>query len=568
MLPGIFMRQAAQIISKKLVYWTTPNWTPAMPSTLLPDYEYDIFISYRHNDNQYDGWVSEFVEKLRKELVATVKDKLTVFFDENPEDGLLESHHVDHTISSKIKALIFIPIVSQTYCDTKSFAWNNEFLLFSKTASNDRYGREIRLPNGNTASRILPVRIHEIERDDTELLENSLQGVLRSIDFVYHVQGVNRPLRPKDDDRQDNLNNTIYRNQINKVANAIKEIINGVKNFDSKSQNIQSTSEPSREEVLKVPSMPRWYNTTVPSDIRVAVLDVPQPTVFLAWASNDLKAKREEIALILTRAGFQVIPNSDCPSTDEGFKNAVAEHFGRASCSLHILSGEFGRRFEEEDAVSFPMHQFEMAKKKSAAPGSKFYTFVWYLEDSSKQTKPQQDEFINNIRNYITPNMTFTNAFSPMQLVEDMRSLLIIEKQKMLDTKDTDIFFIFNKQDAKDAYPLTDLISKDYTVEVMNILPGGEEQYREMSTQQIPKSKLAVVYFRYGADWALPFIKQVWKQVGGASSPTPMMLVGEDDPQTNMARIFKAPKVSSSIVSKEEVPEEVKKTYNKVTGNQ
>jgi hypothetical protein len=44
-----------------------------------------------------------------------------------------------------------------------------------------------------------------------------------------------------------------------------------------------------------------------------------------------------------------------------------------------------------------------------------------------------------------------------------------------------------------------------------------------------------------------------------------MMLIGEDDPQTNMARIFKAPKVSSTIVSKEEVPEEVKKTYIKVT---
>lgn len=534
-----------------------------MPS-ILPGYEYDIFISYRHNDNQYDGWVTEFVEKLRRELVATVKDKLTVFFDENPEDGLLESHHVDHTISSKIKALIFIPIISQTYCDTKSFAWNNEFILFSKAASDDRWGREVKLLNGNIASRILPVRIHEIEKEDVGLLETVLQGALRSIDFIYHAQGVNRPLRPKDDDRQDNVNNTIYRNQINKVANAIKEIIIGVKSLESKSQNISKPSEPSREETMKVPAMPRWYNTTVPSDIRVAVLDIQQPVVFLAWTSNDLKAKREEMAIILTRAGFQVIPNSDCPSSDLEFKNSVARNLEAASCSLHILSAEFGRRFEEEDNVSFPMHEFEMAKMKSAAPGSKFCTFIWHLEDPSKPVKPQQEDFINNIRNYITPNMTFTNAFSPMQLVEDMRSLLVQEKQKELDTKDTDIFFIFNKQDAKDAYPLTDLISKEYTVEVMNILPGGEVQYREQSTQQIPKSKLAVVYFRYGADWALPFIKQVWKEVGGASSPTPMMLVGEDDPQTNMARIFKAPKVSSSIVSKEEVPEEVKKTYEKV----
>jgi hypothetical protein len=534
-------------------------------ASIIPGFEYDIFVSYRHNDNAYDGWVSEFVEKLRKELVATVKDKLTVFFDENPSDGLLESHQVDQSISSKINAVIFIPIISQTYCDTKSFAWNNEFLLFSKAASQDRFGREVKLLNGNVASRILPIRIHELETDDTRLLEEVLQGVLRSIDFIYHAQGVNRPLRPKDDDRLDNLNNTVYRNQINKVANAIKEIISGVKMLESKGQSADRPQDNASATQSNVQAMPRWYNTTVPSDIRVAVMEIQQPTVFLAWTSNDLKSKREEMALVLSRAGFLVVPNSDCPSSDEEFKVSVQKNLESATCSLHILSGEFGRRFEEDDSVSFPIYQFELAKKKSAEPNSKFSTFIWHLEDADKPAKQQQQEFINNIRNYITANMTFTNAFSPMQLVEDMRSLLVQEKQKDLDTKDTDIFFIFNKQDAKDAYPLTELISKEYALEIMNILPGGEQQYRELSAQQIPKSKLAVIYFRYGADWALPFIKQVWKEVGGASSPTSMMLIGEDDPQTNMARIFKAPKVISSIVSKEEVPEEVKKTYTKVT---
>ncbi len=405
------------------------------------------------------------------------------------------------------------------------------------------------------------MRIHEIENEDVRLLESTLGGVLRSIDFIYQAQGVNRPLRPKDDDLQENVNSTIYRNQINKVANAVKEIITGTKKLES-NQASTRTQGSSTEETLKVQARPHWFNTTVPGDIRVAVLDTQQPTVFLAWTSNDLKAKREEMALILTRAGFQVIPNYDCPSSDEDFKNNVQKNLEQATCSLHILSGEFGRRFEEEDDVSYPMHQFEMAKKKSSS--SKFNTFVWNIEDTPRSPKPQQQEFINNIRNYITTNMTFTNAFSPMQLVEDMRSLMVQEKQEQFDTKDTDIFFIFNKQDAKDAYPLTDLISQEYSLEIMNILPGGEQQYRELSAQQIPKSKLAVIYFRYGADWALPFIKQMWKEIGGAASPTSMMLIGESDPQTNMARIFKAPKVISSIVSKEEIPEEVKKTYKKV----
>ena len=52
--------------------------------------------------------------------------------------------------------------------------------------------------------------------------------------------------------------------------------------------------------------------------------------------------------------------------------------------------------------------------------------------------------------------------------------------------------------------------------------------------------------------------------MGGASSPTPLMLVGEDDPQSNLARYFKAPKVVSTVVPKDSVPEEVKKVYTKV----
>ncbi len=45
-----------------------------MPS-LVQGFEYDIFISYRQKDNRYDGWVTEFVQNLRKELDATLKTK-------------------------------------------------------------------------------------------------------------------------------------------------------------------------------------------------------------------------------------------------------------------------------------------------------------------------------------------------------------------------------------------------------------------------------------------------------------------------------------------------------------
>lgn len=47
-----------------------------MPS-LLPGYEYDIFISYRQKDNRGDRWVTEFVHSLKTELEATFKEDIT-----------------------------------------------------------------------------------------------------------------------------------------------------------------------------------------------------------------------------------------------------------------------------------------------------------------------------------------------------------------------------------------------------------------------------------------------------------------------------------------------------------
>lgn len=197
-------------------------------ASIIEGYNYDIFISYRQNDNKYDGWVTEFVDNLNKELEANIKDKVSVYFDINPHDGLLETHSVDRSLEDKLKCLIFIPIISRTYCDPKSFAWQHEFCAFNKLANEDQFGKDIRLVSGNVASRILSVKIHDLDPEDQTLLENELGGTLRCIEFIYKSAGVNRPLRTNEDHPQDNINKTYYRDQINKVANAIKDIITGL----------------------------------------------------------------------------------------------------------------------------------------------------------------------------------------------------------------------------------------------------------------------------------------------------------------------------------------------------
>ena len=201
-------------------------------SSIIGGYNYDIFISYRQKDNKYDGWVTEFVDNLKKELEATFKEEITVYFDINPHDGLLETHDVDASLNEKLKCLLFIPIISRTYCDLKSFAWEHEFKAFVELASHDQFGLKVKLPNGNVASRVLPVQIHDLNVGDKLTVEKELQGYLRAIEFIYKEPGVNKPLSA-DDDEKKNLNSTKYRLQINKVANAIDEIISGLRDKSS-----------------------------------------------------------------------------------------------------------------------------------------------------------------------------------------------------------------------------------------------------------------------------------------------------------------------------------------------
>jgi TolB-like protein/lipoprotein NlpI len=197
-------------------------------ASLIQGYEYDIFISYRQKDNKGDRWVSDFVDALKIELDKTFKEEVSVYFDENPHDGLLETHDVAASLEDKLKCLVFIPVVSHTYCDPRSFAWEHEFRAFVEKASSDQFGLKVRLHDGNVANRVLPVWIHDLDNADLKLFESVLGGVLRGVEFIYKEPGVNRPLTTADNEKK-NLNGTKYKNQINRVANAIKEIISGLK---------------------------------------------------------------------------------------------------------------------------------------------------------------------------------------------------------------------------------------------------------------------------------------------------------------------------------------------------
>ena len=69
----------------------------------LSGYQYDLFISYRQKDNKHDGWVSEFVNNLKGQLESTFKEEISVYFDINPHEGLLDTYDVNASLKEKLK---------------------------------------------------------------------------------------------------------------------------------------------------------------------------------------------------------------------------------------------------------------------------------------------------------------------------------------------------------------------------------------------------------------------------------------------------------------------------------
>jgi len=309
-------------------------------ASLISGYKYDIFISYRQKDNKHDGWVTEFVDNLKGELESTFKEDVSVYFDINPHDGLLETHDVDASLKDKMKCLVLIPIISRTYCDPKSFAWEHEFKAFVEEASKDQFGLKVKLPNGNVAGRVLPIRIYDLDSTDIKLCESVIGGVLRSIDFIYKSAGVNRPLNPSDN-QHDNLNKTLYRDQINKVANSIREIITAI------GQHIPQKEE--REvsfEAFKPISVPRKNNKTRIIIASVAVLALIVLGYFFIPKHSDSSIPVEKSIAVLPFTNLSNDPEQEYFS--DGIVEAILDHLFKIG-ELKVTSGTSTKRYKNTE---------------------------------------------------------------------------------------------------------------------------------------------------------------------------------------------------------------------------
>lgn len=282
--------------------------------------------------------------------------------------------------------------------------------------------------------------------------------------------------------------------------------------------------------------------------------------VYLAHTEKSTIDHRTMLFNMIQKAGLSVFPSNTIFTND--YLQYIENEIDNSDCTLLILGNSYGDLIADK-GISISHHQFNLAKNKLVADKN-YKLFIWDLSNEQLMLDPRQYNFIHDIRSGLIEGMQFSNVVSPVQLVDDLRNTFSSTPKVEFNINPTDVFIVHNQTDEEPAMEIIDMLSDIIPVEKMNIIQDSDHDYSEYCAQQIGKSKLAVIYFKESGDWALPFVQQIWKKVGGASSHTPILLIGDEDPHTNLTKKFKAPKVVSLIVSGELIPLEIKVQFDKI----
>ena len=238
----------------------------------------------------------------------------------------------------------------------------------------------------------------------------------------------------------------------------------------------------------------------------------------------------------------------------------------QADCTIHILGHTYGEKILQAEQVSLSEFQYLTAKEISADIKKNLKIFVWYPENIiTNQIEQEQENFINKVRNNISSNMVFTDQVSPIAFVEDIRAIMKHQVKKKYNISETEIFFIYNEIDEDEANEITDLLSDIAKIEKLNVIQNSDKNYSEFASAQMDKAKLSVVYFRKTSDWAIPFVQQIWKKTGGASSKSEILLIGDANVEKITNINLTLPKVEIRIIPAELIPLEIKVLFDKIS---
>ncbi len=295
--------------------------------------------------------------------------------------------------------------------------------------------------------------------------------------------------------------------------------------------------------------------------------------IFLSINRTEQSKNEKRLLLTLQRAGFYFSSPTEKVLSDSGKgyvlpKEEDAENIDLAIqnsfCSIHFIEK---KQLEKTDDISMSEYHFNKARKKIETD-KKYKTFIWMPGkfDDSDADKRQLD-FINRLQHHLSNNMILSRVPSAIQFVEDVRLILEQQVKKVYDITPTDVFLIVNQRDENETMRIQTMLSGILKFVKLVIIQNSDVDYEEYAAQQMNVSKLSVIYYKNASDWALPFVQQIWKKVGGAGAKSPILFISDAEATINNIKNFKAPRVSCFNLPCELIPLEIKVQFDSINEN-
>lgn len=236
--------------------------------------------------------------------------------------------------------------------------------------------------------------------------------------------------------------------------------------------------------------------------------------VFLAATTDDIASARNDMREILQKAGIEIVECTD--------KEDPTPRMQAADCSLHILGNEDIYTPQASGFNKPAGIQYQIAKTLC---GQNFKMFIW----NPSGIINTNNAYINNIRRDIIENTIYCDKLSPIVFVEDLRTIMNIKQKAAKQHEATDIFFMYNELDSETASGIFNMLKDFQKVTRLALSMASNVDYNTYIREQLTSSKIGVVYYNYAEDWAVSFARQVWKDTGGSSSNTPLLVAGNSE---------------------------------------
>ena len=378
-------------------------------------YDYDIFISYAHDDNSVlsgdKGWVTQFHDLLSNWLMRQRGLKgLKIWFDESKLNG---NTQFDDAIKSGVeKSALFFVIHSRNYQNSEYC--NQELDWFLE--HNQRFAGGVRVGD---ESRLFNIQIQNLHFDNWSDKISGTSG------FVLHDATKREDLGfPTSTQNNDGL----FDSQIRKVVEAAEKTIEALK--------------------LQAPSRP----ITTPKD-----QDTDRPKIFIANVPDSLKAFRKELIREVTDKAT-VLKSLPPPFEFDEHAKQLDAALNQSTLSIHLLDQFSGTEVVGiNDGSTFPRVQADTARSMDQR------SLIWVPDTLINKDieEPEQASWLDDLENG-------QRQFDGFHFVRSSRQAFIDQVKEVIDeltvkgnesTPFSKFLIDTHQKDQRHAYQLADILA-------------------------------------------------------------------------------------------------------------